>query len=109
MPEQLEIPINPEQHVTGIFYPASPSGRAHITIVLGHGAGAGQTSGFMVRFAEELALRGLDAVTFNFLYTENGRRVPDPGPRLEECYRAVIAVVKGRTRLATNKLFIGGK
>ena len=31
----------------------------------------------MTRFATELAARGMNVVTFNFLYTEQGRRIPD--------------------------------
>jgi hypothetical protein len=31
----------------------------------------------MVTFATGLAARGINAVTFNFLYTEQGGRVPD--------------------------------
>ena len=33
----------------------------------------------MVDFAHALAARGLDVVTFNFLYTEQRRRIPDRG------------------------------
>jgi len=107
MPEEFKIEIGPEQQVTGLLYPAQE--KANITILLGHGAGAGQTSGFMVNFAEALAARGLDAVTFNFLYAERGRKVPDPGSKLEECYRAVISTVQKHPSLAGNKLIIGGK
>jgi uncharacterized protein len=64
----------------------------------------------MVRFATALAARGIDAVTFNFLYTEQGRRVPDRNDKLEACYRKAIeacraGVVGGRSA----KLAIGGK
>ena len=55
------------------------------------------------------AARGIDAVTFNFLYTEHGRRAPDPNDKLEACYRAVIEAVRGHKRLRGNKLAIGGK
>ena len=77
-------------------------------MILGHGAGADQTSGFMIAFANALAERGIDSVTFNFLYSEYGRRIPDPNARLESCWRAVIDTV--RSRIAFNdKLAIGGK
>ncbi len=33
-------------------------------------------------------------VTFNFLYTEQGRRVPDANKALEACFRAVIEAVR---------------
>ncbi len=63
----------------------------------------------MVSFATALASRGIDTVTFNFLYSENGRRVPDPNSRLEACYLSVIDAVRGRRRSGVDKLAIGGK
>ena len=77
-------------------------------MILGHGAGADQTSGFMVAFANALAERGIDSVTFNFLYIEHGRRIPDPNARLESCWRAVIDTVRSRIAF-DDKLAIGGK
>jgi uncharacterized protein len=109
MPEQFRVDINEYQSVTAIAYAASAKGRAGISLILGHGAGAGQTSSFMVNFATELAARGIDAVTFNFFYAEHGRRVPDTNDKLEACYRAVIETVRGHNKLRGNKLAIGGK
>ena len=109
MPEQLRVDINEYQSVSAILYPANSRARAGVTLILGHGAGAGQMSGFMVSFATELAARGIDAVTFNFFYTEHGRRAPDPNDKLEACYRAVIESVRGHKKLRGNKLAIGGK
>jgi hypothetical protein len=79
------------------------------TLMLGHGAGAGQRSAFMVDFAHALSALGLDLVTFNFLYTEQGRRIPDRAPALEACYRDVIAAVREAVPSANRRLFIGGK
>jgi predicted alpha/beta-hydrolase family hydrolase len=59
--------------------------------------------------AAGLAARGFDAVTFNFLYTEKGRKLPDPKARLEACYRAVIDAVRKHKKLKANRLAIGGK
>jgi predicted alpha/beta-hydrolase family hydrolase len=73
------------------------------------GAGAGHTSSFMVDFATGLAARGIDIVTFNFLYSEEGRRIPDPNERLEACWRAVIAAVSQRLTPGPGRLAIGGK
>src|SRR5947207_7304859 len=109
MPEQLRVDIDENQHVTALIYSAKPKDRVGITLILGHGAGAGHMSGFMVNFATELAARGLDAVTFNFLYIENGRHVPDKNDKLEACYRAVIETARRHKRLGRNKLAIGGK
>src|SRR3712207_9165730 len=41
-----------------------------LPIFLAHGAGAPQTHPFMVDISTRLARRGIDIVTFNFLYTE---------------------------------------
>ena len=79
------------------------------TLILGHGAGAGQRSAFMVEFAHALSSLGIDVVTFNFLYTEQGRRIPDRAPGLEACYRAVIGAVQAGVDTARRALFIGGK
>jgi predicted alpha/beta-hydrolase family hydrolase len=105
-PEPLEIPIDDERRVSGLGYDADGN-RLGATLVLAHGAGAPQTSPFMVAFATGLARRGLDVGTFNFHYTETRRRVPDTGPELERCYVAAIRTF--RTRLVNQPLFIGGK
>jgi hypothetical protein len=108
MPEHVAVEIAPDQKVTAIVYPAATLHRAGITLILGHGAGASQTSAFMVDFATALAARGIDAVTFNFLYKEQGRRLPDPKDKLEACYRAVIETVADRNA-DRGRLAIGGK
>jgi len=109
MPEQLRIDINETQSVSAVVYPASGRGRAGVTLILGHGAGAGQTSAFMVKYATELAARGIDVVTFNFFYMERGRGGPDPKDKLESCYRSVIETVRSHKTLRRNRLAIGGK
>jgi hypothetical protein len=109
MPDRFLVEVAPSQHVTAIDYPAVTGNRAGVTLIFGHGAGAGQTSGFMVAFAAALADRGIDVVTFNFLYTELGRRIPDPNARLENCWRAVIETVRDRIASSASKVAIGGK
>src|SRR5438045_2380335 len=106
---KLTVAVNDSEGVTALLYPASKKNRAKVTMVLGHGAGADQMSGFMRMAAEGLAARGLDAMTFNFFYKEQGRSVPDPKARLESCYRAVIEAALKNKKLKDNKLVIGGK
>jgi hypothetical protein len=79
------------------------------TLVLAHGAGASQASEFMTGFAGALAARGLDVVTFNFPFTERSKKLPDPQPVLESCFRAVLGRVAGDPVLGRGPLFIGGK
>jgi len=90
-------------------YPAATKHRAGVTLILGHGAGAGQTSDFIMSFASGLTARGVDMVTFNFLYREQGRRIPDPNDKLEACYRAVIEAVREQMNSGRDALAIGGK
>jgi predicted alpha/beta-hydrolase family hydrolase len=105
-PTEIAIPID-RGTVTAIVYAAD--GAAEAALVLAHGAGAGQRSTFMTTFAGAIAERGLDAVTFDFPYTEQGRRMPDRRPALEACYRAAIAAVVREVPGAARGLFIGGK
>ena len=108
-PESFAVEVNDQESVTALLYSAAKKNRAGFTVVLGHGAGANQLSGFMRMVAGGLAGRGIDAVTFNFLYTERGRRFPDPKARLESCYRAVINAALNHRKLKKNRLVIGGK
>jgi len=111
-PEHIRLDISPSEHVTALAYRAAPRGGASVILVLAPGAGASQTSSFMVRFAASLAARGIDTVTFNFVFMEQGRRVPDRNDKLESCYRAVIEAVRsGRFHddARHRKLVIGGK
>jgi len=108
-PKTLKVAVSERESVTALLYLASKRGRLGVTIVLGHGAGANQLSGFMREFAHGLASRGLDVMTFNFLYAEQKRRLPDSKERLEGCYRAVIASALKHAKLKKNRLVIGGK
>ncbi len=80
-----------------------------VTLVLAHGAGAPQTHPFMIDMAGRLSSRGIDVVTFDFLYAAQGRKLPDRTETLEATWRAAIASVRARGGLPTERLFIGGK
>lgn len=103
-PRTKKVAIGGGEDVTALLYAASRQGKLNATLVLAHGAGAGQKHPFMVACAEGLAARGVDVVTFNFLYTEIGKKSPDPEAVLENCFRAVIAAAAG-----PGAHFLGGK
>jgi hypothetical protein len=105
-PVPFSIPLDAGAATTALVYRADHSAAA---LILAHGAGAGQRHRFITGFAHALAARGLDIVTFNFLYTEQGRRLPDRAPALEACYRSVVTAVRERVESARTQLFIGGK
>jgi predicted alpha/beta-hydrolase family hydrolase len=94
----------PEGSVTALHYRANERAPAP-TLILGHGAGAGQRSPFISATARALAELGVDVITFNFPYVEQGRRLPDRRPVLESCYRAVMRAAG----TPAHGLFIGGK
>jgi predicted alpha/beta-hydrolase family hydrolase len=108
MPDKMRIEVAPNQEVTALLYTAGKPDLAGVTVILGHGAGADRNSDFMTRFATGLAVRGVNVVTFNFLYTEQGRRVPDANKALEACFRAVIEGVR-HEKIDCGTLVIGGK
>jgi|SRR5215207_327269 len=107
--EKLNVEVNDREAVSALLYPAAKKNHAGLTVLLGHGAGANQTSGFMRMFANGLAARGFDVMTFNFIYMEQGRSVPDQKPKLEACFRAVIEAALKHKKLKNNRLVVGGK
>ena len=110
-PSELSVPLQASAATTALVYSAADDAATApgAALILGHGAGAGQLSTFMVDFARALSALGIDVITFNFLYTEQGRKIPDRAPALESCYRAVIDVVRAEVDSARQSLFIGGK
>ena len=107
MVDSFRFDIATHGSTTALVYRASEP--LEVTLILAHGAGAPQTHPFMVDMASRLASRGIDVVTFNFLYTEQGRKLPDRSDTLQACWQAAIASVRARGGLATERLFIGGK
>lgn len=106
-PSELSIPLETGA-TTALVYPAAAA-IAGAALILGHGAGAGQQSAFMVRFARALAALGIDVVTFNFPYIEQRRKIPDRAPVLEACFRSVIDGARAELASARARLYIGGK
>ncbi len=78
-----------------------------IVFVAAHGAGGRLNDKSMLALAKEFESRKLDVVRFNFLYRERGSSRPDPMPRLEKCFEAVIERV--RKELKPRVLIIGGR
>lgn len=83
------------------------SARATAAFVLAHGAGAGQSSPFITRFARGLVERNVSVATFDFPYMAARRKVPDKAAVLEECWRG--AIDSARSQIPQVPLFIGGK
>lgn len=94
-----------ETETSALFEPAEGTERA--VFVCAHGAGGNMHDRGMAKLAEVLRGVGLSVVRFNFLYKEKKSSRPDPMPRLQECFSAVI----DHTRREVNpkKLIIGGR
>jgi uncharacterized protein len=103
---ELHVPLETGA-VAALVYLADA--RAAATLILAHGAGAGQQSAFIVAFARGIAALGVDVVTLDFPYITQKRRIPDRGPTLEACYRAVIEAVRREIESGRRFLFVGGK
>jgi len=108
--KEIEIAIDGES-TSALLYAARPlpAEATGATLILAHGAGAGQRHPFMTAFARGLSERGIDVVTFDFLYMHRRRQVPDRMPQLVACYRAVIAAAHEHLDSARQRLVIGGK
>ena len=111
MATSFTIDVGDGDTVTAVRYaaPRSSSKAAGPVLVLAHGAGAPQSHPFMVEVATGLAARGVSVVTFDFVYTQQKRKVPDRAPRLESCWRAVLAAVRTKEKRSGAAILIGGK
>ena len=88
---------------TLLLAPARPRG----LYVLAHGAGAGMRHSFMEAIAQRLAQQGIGTLRYQFPYTEQGARRPDPEPVLLATVRAAVAA--GSEAAAGLPLLAGGK
>jgi uncharacterized protein len=105
MTSDFPVPIDGGS-TTAIHYPVP--GRGHgATIVLAHGAGAGQRHPFMVAIATGLQGLGFEVVTFDFPYVAQKRKVPDRAPVLEACFERVIDLA--RELNMRNRIIVAGK
>lgn len=67
-----------------------PPDPGSLGVVLAHGAGVGQDHPWMVMVRDGLAGAGFPTMTFNYAYTEAGRRAPDRPARLLAVHEAAV-------------------
>ena len=92
---------------SAIYDPGEGDVIADSVFVCAHGAGGNMIDGGMQKTADALVKRGVNLVRFNFLYKEKKSGRPDPMPKLQECFAAVVDRV--RSELNPKKLIIGGR
>ncbi|MDA2978237.1 MAG: dienelactone hydrolase [Actinomycetota bacterium] len=74
-------------------------------ILLAHGAGAGQTHPWMALMREKLSNLGFPTLSFNYQYTEGGRKAPDRLPKLVDVHVAAA----NRFASYTESIVLAGK
>ena len=105
----LAFTVTGQENGMATLYEADRASALHSVFVFAHGAGAGQSHPFMVRYARGLAERGLDVVTFDFPYVQARRKTPDRAPVLEEALRQVISAASRHRHVDAARVVIGGK
>lgn len=103
MARRLAITWAPGENVTARL--EMPRGDRGVGILVAHGAGVGQDHQFMVTLRTALAAAGLAAMTFNYAYTEAGRKAPDRLPKLLAVHRAAAERLTGYC----DTVFLAGK
>ena len=77
----------------GMVSGATAGRPGEIGVLLAHGAGAGQEHPWIVAVRQGLARCGLFVLSFNYRYTEAGKRAPDRMPMLLDVHRAAADVL----------------
>lgn len=103
-PEPVTISLDDGQRVSGLLQ--APRG-AHACYVMAHGAGAGMAHPFMAGVANDLALRGIASLRYQFPYMEKASRRPDSPELAQAAARAAVA--EASRRVPELPLFAGGK
>jgi hypothetical protein len=100
--------VNVGKDTTTAIYDAGANNTSADTVfICAHGAGGNMVDGGMQKMAKALIERGINLVRFNFLYKEKKSGRPDPMPKLQETFAAVVERTK--EELAPKKIVIGGR
>ncbi|MDH3259560.1 MAG: alpha/beta fold hydrolase [Acidimicrobiia bacterium] len=106
MTREVSVEWRPGQSVTGRL--AGPDEVRLPTVLLAHGAGAGQDHPGVAGLRERLAGAGagVRVLTFNYPYMEAGRRSPDRQATLLDCHRAVLGWLRAEVG---NEVILAGR
>ncbi len=86
-----------------------PKRGADRAVLLAHGAGADMHAATLTTVADALARAKIPSLRFNFPYRAAGRRAPDRAPVLEVAVREARAALARLTKLAPDRLVLGGR
>lgn len=102
------IPLNGGT-LPGRLFVAETAAPMGALFVFAHGAGAGQASPFMQRYAQHLAALGVPVATFDFPYMAGQRKMPDRPPILEQAFRAAVDAAIRALGSTLRAVVVGGK
>src|SRR3984957_1851075 len=102
--KRLTLTVNDATRVSGLLQ--HPRG-SRLCVVLAHGAGAGMEHSFMTALANDLAVRSVSTLRYQFPYMERGDRRPDSPPVCQATVRAAVTAAK--QLVPRLRLFAGGK
>ncbi len=104
----VTLPWAPDRQIRAVLgVPRSTTMDA--ILVLGHGANNNLDHPLIAGLHERLARQGLVTVRFNFPYSEEGRKKPDPDEVLEVVFRLVLEYVGELEECKGLELYLGGK
>ena len=104
----ITLPWAPDRQIRAVLgVPRSSTMDA--ILILGHGANNNMDQPLIAGLLERLARQGLVTVRFNFPYTEEGRKKPDPDEVLEAVFRLVLEYVGELEEFKGLELYLGGK
>ncbi len=86
-----------------------PERGADRAVLLAHGAGADMDARVLVAVADALARAGVPSLRFNYPYRSAGRKAPDSPKKLDAATREAAAELARRTKLAPDRLVLGGR
>lgn len=101
----LTIPVSPS--LGSVHAEEIRGAEVKFLFVFAHGAGAGMHHPFMERLSLALADGGIATLRYNFIYSDRGRKRPDPQPVAVRTVNSAIAVA--HARYPSVPLLAGGK
>jgi uncharacterized protein len=104
----VSLPIGADRSIDAVLgLPRSTTMDA--ILVLAHGANNNMDYPLIAGLHERLARQGLVTVRFNFPYSQEGRKRPDPDETLEAVFRLVLEYVGELEECKGLELYVGGK
>ncbi len=105
---EVTLPLGGDRSIRAVLGVPRSTTMAAI-LVLAHGANNNMDYPLIAGLHEKLARQGLVTVRFNFPYSEEGRKRPDPDEVLEGTYRLVLEYVAELDEFKGLELYLGGK